>query len=249
MRKLWFLTALLVVAACAKTPVSAPTVRQTGPKAGPGCTESLTTARPITFGESTLAGVLLGTGTTGVVLAHQNGGSVCQWLVTADELVGKGYLVLAFDFAGFGGSPLGTSAGRAADVAEAAKAIRAQGATTVALAGGSMGGTAVLAAAAAITPPVQAVISLSAPTLFGGADALAAAPKLTMPVLYLAAQGESVYTDNAKTLHAASKASSDAQLLIAKGGEHGVSVVMTGVGTDEAISAFYGFLAKHAPAR
>jgi hypothetical protein len=49
-------------------------------------------------------------------------------------------------------------------------------------------------------------------------------------------------------MHAASKASADAQLLVVKGNEHGVSVVMTGVGTEEAIEAFYGFLAKHASA-
>ncbi|GIH06321.1 hypothetical protein Rhe02_43880 [Rhizocola hellebori] len=244
MRKLWFLLAVAAVAACATTPTPAVPAAPSR-KAGPGCLESTTAAKHITFGDSKLVGIVLGKGTTGVVLAHQNGGSVCQWLITADELAQKGYLVLAFDFAGFGGSQVGTSAGRAADVAEAVKAIRAEGATKVALAGGSMGGTAVVAAAATITPPVQAVIALSAPANFGGADALSAAPKLTMPVLYMAAIGESTYTENAKAMHAASTASPDAQLLVAKGSEHGVSVVMTGVGTDEAIKAFYSFLAKH----
>jgi pimeloyl-ACP methyl ester carboxylesterase len=247
MRKLSFLLAVLAVAACAKTSTPAAVPQDTGPKAGPGCLDSTTHAKQITFGQG-LVGIVFGTGTTGVVLAHQNGGSACQWLITADELVQKGYRVLAFDFAGFGGSPTSAGTSRAADVAEAVKAIRAQGVTKVALAGGSMGGTAVIAAAATITPPVQAVISLSAPAVFAGADAMSAAPKLTIPVLYMSAIGESTYTQNAKDMHAASKASADAQLLVVKGNEHGVSVVMTGVGTTEAIDAFYGFLAKHAPA-
>lgn len=214
--------------------------------AGPDCVDETKDAKHITFGAAKLAGIVLGKGQTGIVLAHQNGGSVCQWLLNAELFAARGYLVLAFDFSGFGGSP-GGSAGRVDDVREAADAVRAEGATQVVLIGASMGGTAVIAAAAEIEPPVRSVISVSAPATFGGVDSLAAAPKLSMPVLYLCASGESAYATAAQALH---KASSDAQLLIVPGATaHGVELVMPGSGEKAAIEGVDAFLLKHAPAR
>jgi len=53
-------------------------------------------------GATNLIGVVLGTGKTGVVLAHQSRGNRCQWADYAHELAQAGYRSLIFDFAGSG---------------------------------------------------------------------------------------------------------------------------------------------------
>ncbi|WP_117213575.1 alpha/beta hydrolase [Allorhizocola rhizosphaerae] len=240
------LVVLVLATGCAGATEPAAQESPKGPIAGPNCADSTGNAKHVTFGPSKLVGIVLGSGSTGIVLAHQNGGSVCQWLDNAVELAEKGYRVLAFDFSGFGGSP-GGSPGRSDDVTTAVKAIRAEGVSKVVLMGASMGGTAVIEAAASITPPVQAVVSLSAPGVFSGADAVSAAPKLTMPVLYVSGAGESTYVMAAEKMHQSSKASPDAQLLIAPGtGAHGVALIPS---SKEATDGVNAFLAKHAPAR
>ncbi|MFD0597814.1 alpha/beta fold hydrolase [Catellatospora coxensis] len=130
----------------------APAPSPTGLNAGAAC-ELPPGARQTRFGEhgADLGGVLLGSGRTGIVLAHQNGGDVCQWAPYASELAAQGYRVLAFDFGGFGVSTAG-DADNPQQVTAAAAALRADGATGIVLIGASMGGTAVLAAAPAVSP-------------------------------------------------------------------------------------------------
>ena len=53
-----------------------------------------------------IAAVDLGTGASGVVLAHQSDGSLCEWLPYGEALAAKGFRVLAFDFAGSGSSSM-----------------------------------------------------------------------------------------------------------------------------------------------
>src|SRR5262245_60459143 len=53
-----------------------------------------------------IAAVEFGSGPKGVVLVHQSDANMCQWLPYATLLAQQGYRVLAFDFAGFGGSSL-----------------------------------------------------------------------------------------------------------------------------------------------
>jgi pimeloyl-ACP methyl ester carboxylesterase len=211
------------------------------------CSENGPGTRHVTFGPAKLEGAILGKGSTGMVLAHQNGGSACQWLPNALEFVAQGYRVLIFNFSGFGGSPSG-SPSRQSDVEEAIKALRADGVRKTVLIGASMGGTAVLAAAGAVTPPVDAVVALSAPQVFGGADAGSAAPKLTMPVFYAAGANENVYALGAQLMHDSSKASPDAQLVLASGSAaHGVALVQPNSGEKVVSDGMAAFLKKWAP--
>ena len=70
---------------------------------------------------ATLAGVVLGTGGSGLVLGHQLGSDLCEWLPQARAFARRGYRVLLFDFAGFGDSQHGPADGRVdTDVAAAA---------------------------------------------------------------------------------------------------------------------------------
>lgn len=193
-----------------------------------------------------LVGVELGQGRTGVVLAHQNGSDLCEWLPYGNTLARKGYRVLAFDFAGEGGS--GESERPEAldgEVVAAVAHIRSRGATDVVLMGASKGGTAILMAATAVTPPPKALVSLSAPGRFDAMDALAAAPKLQSPTLYVAGKTDGQFAISAQDLYDATPAASRT-ILVVEEGAHGTSLLRSGSG-DKVTQAIEGLLAKSAP--
>ncbi|WP_155370418.1 alpha/beta hydrolase [Catellatospora vulcania] len=255
MRRLALLAAAAAVALAGCSggdPVPAPSPPAPSPaglNAGANCDLPAGT-RQTRFGDhgADLGGVILGSGTTGVVLAHQNGGDVCQWVPYAFELAGKGYRVLAFDFGGFGVSTSG-ELDNPQQVAAAAATLRADGATSIVLIGASMGGTAVLAAAPTVTPAPVAVVALSAPVLFG-ADASQAAPKLTMPVFYAAGEFESSFADSARELHGLTPKTTAKELLIVPTDWHGVFLLSLGgpPATDTVRTKLAAFLTAHAPA-
>jgi pimeloyl-ACP methyl ester carboxylesterase len=162
------------------------------------------------------AGVVLGRGRTGMVLGHQAGSDLCEWLPRARELAKQGRQVLAFDF--------GPSAHITQDMVAAAAELRRRGVTRMVLVGSSMGGTAAIAAAAEITPLVAGVVSLSGPEEYQGADAATAAPKLRVPVLFVAAEDDPPFDDAARALYKAVPGH-DKQLVILEGGGHGTSLL------------------------
>ena len=200
-------------------------------------------------GATNLVGIVVGTGKTGVVLAHQRRGDRCQWSDYAHELAQAGYRSLIFDFAGSGLST-GSDANDAAVVA-AAGYLRTQGVDTVVLIGASMGGTAVLAAAPQIAPPVAAVASLSGPARFDGVDAAEAVKRLTAPVLYAVCAGDSGFAGDAQTLSDATRAGTDKKLLVVPNcNSHGVQLAdrTGGPETTAVRAAIHDFLVAHAPA-
>ncbi|WP_203832072.1 alpha/beta hydrolase [Catellatospora citrea] len=132
-----------------------------------------------------------GQGDTGVVLLHQADAGLCQWSGFAGLLVEKGHRALSVD----------VNSRDAVEFAQAAVAhLRATGAKRVFVIGASRGGTIALAAAAGVTPPVDGVASLSAPTVYD-ADARAAVAKLSAPVIIAAGAGEARFADAARELH------------------------------------------------
>src|SRR5262245_61843956 len=98
-------------------------------------------------GGNRLAALSVGTGRVAVILAHQVAGSLCQWWPYGRTLAAAGFRVVAFDFDGFGASPPGNN-DYPGEVAAAARWARHAGAKKIILIGGSMGGTAVMVAAA-----------------------------------------------------------------------------------------------------
>jgi pimeloyl-ACP methyl ester carboxylesterase len=165
------------------------------------------------------AAVVLGQGRTGVVLGHQVGSDLCEWMPQARVLAKQGRQVLAFDF--------GQSSQIDKVMVAAAAELRHRGVTRMVLVGSSMGGTAALAAAAQITPPVAGVVSLSGPEGFRGADADAAAPKLRMPVLFIVGSDDPPFTDAARALYRAVP-HHHKRLLVLEGGGHGTSLLEFG---------------------
>jgi pimeloyl-ACP methyl ester carboxylesterase len=175
-----------------------------------------------------LVGHRWGRGPTFVVLAHQYGGDTCEWAPYARRLASLGYTALAFDLRGFGRSQkrYGDSLIRFdLDVAATAKVARGLGARRVILVGGSLGANAVVVAAAAIRPPVDGVVSLSAPGTFR-LDAIGAAKKLAVPALFVAGEVDEngIYKADAKAMYDADP-TPDKQLVVVPGARHGVALV------------------------
>lgn len=160
-------------------------------------------------------GFLTGTGGTALVLAHQADGDVCQWIPNAQDLAKDGYRVLAVNSAG----------SEVRELTAAAAYLRGKGAKKVLLVGASKGGTSVLSAAGAITPPVDAVVSLSAPSAYSGMDASMVVPNLAMPVFYMAAEGDTEFADSTKELSKITKKAEENDLYIVGGANHGVSML------------------------
>ncbi|MET7420239.1 alpha/beta fold hydrolase [Dactylosporangium sp. NPDC005555] len=253
------LVVVLVLAGCGGTPqgpaVTAPSSAKTA-QAAPGPTDrrcadpelnDKQVAFPGTGGH--LTGLLLGTGGTVLVLAPQASADACSWLSWAKQEAAAGFRVLAFDFSGEGRSQRGSGTRPSDDVLSAVAYTRTlQGVRRIVLVGASRGGTAVLVAAAAATPPVTAVVSLSAPDTYAGEDAAAAVPKIAAPVLFVAATGESSFAAAAQTMY---DATTDPRRRIAlvPGSLHGTSLLTIAAdGAPEAAAAVTGFLAANAAA-
>jgi pimeloyl-ACP methyl ester carboxylesterase len=181
-------------------------------------------------GGQPVSGVVLGTGDTGVVLANQSDGDLCQWQPYGEKLARAGYRVALFNYSGQG-SPT--------DVLSALDALRAKGAKRVFLIGASMGGTAVLATATQAQPAVAGVVDLSGPESSGGADALAAVRTLSVPVLFIAGQYDTPFVDDTNAMYTAC-ASTDKKLSVEPGGNHGVALL-----NDHVTGLIQAFLKGH----
>jgi pimeloyl-ACP methyl ester carboxylesterase len=188
-----------------------------------------------------LVGARYGRGQVAIVMAHQSDGTLCDWDRYAKRLAKLGYLAFPFDFRSYGESQHRLSGTRrlAADVTAAVKAVRRLGAKKVFVVGASMGGTAVVVAAANTRPAVTGVISVSGPATFGAVDALAAAKKLAVPALYLAGEGDVDFATDAQKLYDAT-ASPDRTLKILPTAAHGVNLMGTSVEARRLAEAFIG---------
>jgi pimeloyl-ACP methyl ester carboxylesterase len=186
----------VALAGCAGTPVS-----QVPSAAGGASATTAATATPWPTPELreeevalqasdgiVLIATLRGEGPTGVVLAHMNGGQASDWDPLTDALVDAGYRVLALNLRGNGRSqPPMESASLPLDVEAGAQYLRDAGADRVVLAGASMGGTTVLAAAVAAQP--AAVVVMAAPRVFEGLELTEnELAQLTMPKLFITAE-------------------------------------------------------------
>jgi pimeloyl-ACP methyl ester carboxylesterase len=233
-------------AGASSTAATPPTTAATPAKP---CLQGAGTVTAVRFtggGGATLVGVVLGRGRTGLVLGHQVGSDLCEWLPQAQTFAEQGYQVLAFDFAGYGDSQPGSGpdARVDADVVAAAGQLRHRGADKLVLIGSSMGGTAVLSAATRIRPPVAGVVSLSGPAAFQGVDAGAAVARLRVPVLLVAAAADHPFVDDARAMYRAAPVA-DKRLLVVGGGGHGTSLLEFGSDAPKVQAAVRRFIAGH----
>jgi alpha-beta hydrolase superfamily lysophospholipase len=203
-----------------------------------GCTPASGDVRFRAADGTHLVGHRFGSGTTAVVLVHQSDGNLCQWVPYARRLSRLGYLALAVDLRGYGASQVRhypANQRLVGDVAAAVREARALGARKVFLLGASLGGSAVVAAAANTRPPVAGVISVS-----GSADlvdALASARRVRVPALLLAATGDRDFAPDVARLYTALGSSHKSRAVL-PGYEHGVQLVAASKRARGLIEAF-----------
>jgi dienelactone hydrolase len=179
-----------------------------------------------------LAGVVLGTGSKGLVLSHGSDGDLCEWLPYARDLASAGYRVLSYD----ANDQLRVDR----EMAAAVEALRRTGAQRVAVAGSSLGAIAAITGAALLPVQPDVVISLSSPSRFGPIDGVTAARKLHVPVLFVAEEEDHPFSDDARELYAATS-SAARRLEIFPGGDHGVGMLR-----EPSVRALFdSFLAQH----
>jgi dienelactone hydrolase len=183
-----------------------------------------------------LDGVMVGSGTVGVVLAHEYDNDLCGAWPFANYVAKRGFRVFAIDIRCFGRSacPQGDAAGRVVDdLVAAVTELRRRGVTKVALVGASMGGSAALIAATRVQPAVDAVVELSGqanPTslLHIPLNAQAAVQQLTVPAMFVVANLDQLTSvDETRAMYQADK-TTDKHLLVLPGqyeGFHGWQVL------------------------
>lgn len=203
-------------------------------------------SKPVSFTTEdgvTLTGHLFGSGDAGIVLAHMYPADQTSWNPAAQRLAEEGYLVLTFDFRGYGESEGNKDIAEIGyDAIAALLAIADAGAGRVAIIGASMGGTASLIAAdygqSLSRFAVSGVATLSAPVEFRGLSAEEAVPRIQIPMLFIAAE-EDTGADGARELE---KLSGDrGELHILPGNEHGTNM-LDGETADQVWELLLGFL-------
>lgn len=167
-----------------------------------------------------LAGLLYGQGKTAVICSHQTNTAKVIWSASGmpQRLAQRGYLVLAYDFRGYGDSASGGSLNYDADLRAAVDFVRQQGATKIVLLGASMGGTVSLIVAAG--EPVAAVLTLSAEQSFSIlsiSDSQVQA--ISAPKLFVNSQDD-IYAP--QTMHMYAIASQPKNLQMYPGSAHGI---------------------------
>jgi pimeloyl-ACP methyl ester carboxylesterase len=195
---------------------------------------------------ATLPGVVLGTGSVGIVFGHQTDGDLCQWMPAAHTFAARGYRTLVFDFAGYGRARATTTPTTTSDVVSAADYLRTLGVTRVVLIGASLGGAAVVTASVHASLPVAAVLSLSGSAqLKTDAEPVDAAARLAAPLLCVAAKGDQrgAFATVATGMCPAS-GPGPRELLLVDGYDHGVALYRTHPDVKAAVD---GFLNRYAP--
>jgi pimeloyl-ACP methyl ester carboxylesterase len=223
------LVSSLILAACgAPPPADAPPGRSTSgaspaAQAGP---------RVVTFASDdgvTLSGTLYGSGASAVVFSHMFPTDQTSWTPIAQDLAGRGYLVLTYDFRGYGKSQGAKDVSKIDhDLRAAVAFVRAQGATRLVLVGASMGGMATAKVAAVEKP--AAVIIMSAPQSFAGLtvgdDEVKA---IAAPKLFIGSEQDGA---TSTTLHMFDVAPAPKDKHIYPGSGHGTYIFDTEYGAD-----------------
>jgi dienelactone hydrolase len=155
-------------------------------------------------------------GTVGIVIVHQSGQTLCESMSWAEVFSGAGYLALA---------PTVGEYQQVADVEASVAYLRAHGAKQVVLLGASMGGTTVLQVAAQLTPPVQAVVSVSGPSVYSPMDVLDIVPQLKVPVFYSAGAKDTEFASDETDLYNATTEKDKTLDIVPNDASHGFALL------------------------
>jgi pimeloyl-ACP methyl ester carboxylesterase len=223
------LVSSLILTACGATPPadapsgSAPSAASPAAKEGP---------RVVTFVSDdgvTLSGTLYGSGASAVIFSHMFPTDQTSWTPIAQDLAGRGYLVLTYDFRGYGTSQGPKDVSKIDhDLRAAVAFVRAQGAAKLVLVGASMGGMATAKVAAVEKP--AAVIIMSAPQSFMGLAVSDDEVKaIAAPKLFIGSEQDGA---TSTTLHMADVASEPKDKHVYPGSGHGTYIFDSEYGAD-----------------
>jgi dienelactone hydrolase len=202
-------------------PTATPTsVAGSAPRALAGCAKARGwRALAVRAHGEALDAATLGRGRVGVVFANQSGNYPCDWLPFARDLAGGGRRVAVFAYAdpsSFDGELLAV-----------ARALRSTGTHSVALIGASIGGRAVIQAAARNSATVAAAVSLSAERSVGQfPDILPSARRVRVPSLYVGSRedGYTTFGRETREFHRVTPARVN-RILLVPGSDHGVDLL------------------------
>ena len=184
---------------------------------GPAATKQ---ARFTTRDGEEISGLVYGQGDIGIVLAHMRGRGQSSWAEFATVASDSGYVVLTFDFRGYGDST-GTKDKRMDRDLEAAVRymLFVENVRKVVIVGASMGGTAAITVADEYN--VDAVAALSPSISYGRIDALEAASTMKTPLLLIVAENDPPFNGYANSLITAA---STTRYLEMAGSQHGTNL-------------------------
>ena len=190
-------------------------------------------------GERLPAVVLGRAGSIGVVFANQSASVACGWLPYARTVARDGVRSLVFDYA---------QASREDEVLAAARWLRAHGAARVVLVGASIGGRAVVTAAARGGPrAVDGVVSLSGERVLGAqADLLVDARRLRVPALWVSSEndGYTNFASETRQLYRGARGHARPdRLLVVGGDDHGIDL-LTGSQARRVVPAVTSFIRR-----
>ena len=187
-----------------------------------------------------LPAVVLGRGgSTGVVFANQSASSACGWLPYARAVARDGVRSVVFDYA---------AASREDEVLAAGRWLRSHGARRVVLVGASIGGRAVVTAAARGGPrQVDAVVSLSGERILGAQpDLLTDARRLRVPTLWVSSENDAYtkFADETRQLYRGARGHARPdRLLVVGGADHGIDL-LTGPQAPTVVPAVTQFIRR-----
>lgn len=194
-----------------------------------------------------LSALVLGSGDKGVLLAHEQGYSICSFLDLGTELADSGYLVVIPEYRNHGASEDfpedNQNIDRDADAA--LSELERWGAKRVFLAGASCGGSTAIIAGVRQALPIEGLIILSSPAQCGPLDSIPSVKKIKAPSLFVFSPGDygGSIEQEVRKLYQASGAT-DKELIVDESGYHGTDMYHRGEHGDALKSKLIDFVKK-----
>lgn len=204
------------------TSEATPSARDKLPEPIQVCPDTSGGWRKLTFHDhgASIDAAVLGDGPVGVVFANDSGNSACGWTAFARQLAGHGMRVLLFEY--------DDESQAAGEAIAAGHALRAAGASHLAMIGASVGGRAVVQANARDHSTFAAAVSLSAERSVGAnlREILPLARHIRTPSLYVGSRddGYTTFGRDTRQFHSATPAKVD-RILLVPGPDHGVDLL------------------------
>jgi len=168
-----------------------------------------------------LNGNIFGSGNKWVILSHMFPTDQTSWFEFAEMLKENGYIVLTYDFRGYGKSGGSKDVSKLdIDLAAALAYIKQYDPELLYLMGASMGGTASLVVAS--KESIDGVISFSSPDEFEGVSAISVIGDIVAGKLFIASQGDEDAARSATEMY--EKSMEPKQLEILEGDSHGTFI-------------------------